>query len=105
MAQQSNAKGNPAHTRMANTHKKANRARSWERAQKKKERNRQENEAAARRNKKIRDEGGLTPHELKKVQRQRRRDFLRSKNLLPPIGTTRAQWEASGKYKRPDKVK
>jgi hypothetical protein len=84
---------------MSNDKLKARRARSWARAQVKKAKNRAENERRAADNRTRREQGELTPHEAKKQARREKRDTLRAAGELPPIGTSRAVWEAQKKRK------
>ena len=58
------AKGNPASKRMSNAVKKATRARSWARGQRRKADRVKAQEARAEKNRAIRDDGGLTPWEV-----------------------------------------
>lgn len=97
MANQNSSKGNPASHRMSNPRRKARRAECWLRSQKRKERNRDANEERAAANRYARMIGDPTPHEAKKAKRRAKRDEMREKGELPPIGTTRAQWEKSRK--------
>ena len=92
-------KGNPASKRMGNAKLKARRASSWNRAQVKKRKNRELNEARHKINLELRALGVPTPHEVKKELRRAKRDEMREQGLLPPIGTTRAQWIAEKKRK------
>ena len=100
---QGKAKANPRH--------KETRQRSWNKAQVEKPRRNAEDRARAKANDEIRSRGSLetreacarsgsdtfdhwlTPHEQQELKRRVKRDDLRARNLLPPIGTTRAAWE------------
>jgi len=73
MADSNGAKGNPAHIRMANPTKKATRVRSWVKGQERKAERRKAQQQAEERNKALRAEGKLTPHEEKKEARRLRR--------------------------------
>lgn len=97
MATSKSAKGNPATHRMGNANLKARRARSWARGEARKQANRKANEQRAADNRKLRAEGLPTPHEVKKAKRRAKRDEMRAAGLLPPLGTTRAQWEKEKK--------
>jgi hypothetical protein len=90
-------KGNPASKRIGNAKLKARRQSSWNRAQVKKQRNRELNEAQHKINLELKELGIPTPHEVKKELRRAKRDELREQGLLPPIGTTRAQWNKEKK--------
>jgi len=90
--QNSAAKGNPAHTRMGNPRVKARRQESWIRGQARKIINAKENAAQAAKNRELRAEGLLTPHEEQRAKRRAKRDAMREADLLPPIGMTRAEW-------------
>jgi hypothetical protein len=67
------------------------------RTEERKRLNRVANEAAAARNRDLRARGELTPHEAKKAARKARRDALRAAGQLPPIGTSRSEWERKRK--------
>lgn len=97
MPNRNSNKGNPASHRMSNPNLKARRARNWAAQEKRKAERRAENEARAARNRELRAQGIPTPHELKQERRRIERDLLRAVGLLPPIGTTREQWEAQKK--------
>jgi hypothetical protein len=84
---------------MGNAKLKARRQASWNRAQIKKKKNRELNEAQHKVNLQLAAIGVPTAHEVKKAIRRARRDGLREQGLLPPIGTTRAQWNAEKKRK------
>ena len=86
------ASGNPAHTRMGNPRLKARRQESWNRSQVNKLINTAQNKARATKNRELRAEGLLTPHEEQRAKRRAKRDALREADLLPPIGMTRAEW-------------
>ena len=86
MADAKSGKGNPAHTRMMNEKLKARRQRSWNKAQANKVSNRLANEAQAKHNKELREQGLPTPHEAQKAKRRAIRDALREQGLLPPVG-------------------
>ena len=91
------SKGNPAGTRMSNPRLKARRQECWARGCARKAANRAANEARAAANILLREAGQLTPHELQKQKRRRIRDTAREAGLLPPIGTTRTQWNLNKK--------
>lgn len=93
-------KGNPASHRMGNPKLKARRQSSWNRAQVKKKKNRELNEAQHKINLELRALGLPTAHEVKKELRREKRDEMREQGLLPPLGTTRAQWNAEKKRKQ-----
>ena len=76
----------------AHAAKEATLARRKPRTEARKEANRQANMAAAARNRGLREQGLLTPHEEKKAKRRALRDKLRAEGKLPPIGTPRAAW-------------
>jgi aspartate/methionine/tyrosine aminotransferase len=99
MAGNNGGKGNPASHRMSNPKRKARREASWNRAQVKKRHNRELNEAQHKINLELKSLGLPTPHELKKEIRRAMRDELREQGLLPPLGTTRAQWLIEKKRK------
>lgn len=90
--QNSAAKGNPAHTRMMNTNLKTRRQKSWQRGEVRKRINAEENAARAAKNRELRAQGLLTPHEEQRAKRRAKRDAARAADLLPPIGMTRAEW-------------
>jgi hypothetical protein len=99
MATAKSAKGNPASHRMGNDKLKARRARSWARGQVRKAENRKANEQRAADNRKLREQGLPTPHEVQRAKRRAKRDEMRAAGLLPPIGTSRAAWEAEKRRK------
>lgn len=74
------SKGNPASKRMQNDNLKKRRARSWQRGRDRKEQN-------------VRDQVSRK-HFAAGPNREARRDALRARGLLPPIGVTREEWTA-----------
>ena len=97
MANTSSSKGNPASHRMSNPNLKARRARLWAAQEKRKDARRKAQAEREQRNRELRAAGLPTPHEAKKIARRARRDALRAAGLLPPIGTTRREWDAQRK--------
>jgi hypothetical protein len=60
-----------------------------------KDANRRANEERAAANRRRRELGVPTPHEVKRLKRREVRDRLRAEGKLPPIGMTRSAWLAA----------
>jgi hypothetical protein len=73
--------------------KAATLARRQPKTQARKDANRRANEERAAANRRRRELGVPTPHELKRLKRRELRNRLRTEGKLPPIGMTRAAWE------------